>query len=117
MLLALSAAAIFGAGMSLGGQTGGRDADERAALEAFRETYRRITTDFVGETNPEALVEAAIRGMFGVLDDPYSAYMGPDEYEATFAGISGEFEGMRRTHGHRGRERSQLANPSVAGVA
>ncbi|MFV2063461.1 MAG: S41 family peptidase [Chloroflexota bacterium] len=94
LLLTLSAAVIFAAGLSLGGQTGGRDAGERAALEAFVETYRRISDDFVGEADPEALLEGAIRGMFDTLDDPYSAYMDAEEYEATFAGISGEFEGI-----------------------
>lgn len=94
LLVAVSAAAIFFAGLVLGGQSGGRDAAERAALGAFLETYRRISTDFVGEAEPSELVEGAIRGMFETLDDPYSAYMDPDEYEATFAGISGEFEGV-----------------------
>jgi len=94
LLLALSAAAIFAAGLSLGGQTGGRDASERAALEAFVETYQRISDDFVGQVEPGNLLEGAIRGMFDTLDDPYSAYMDRDEYAATFAGISGEFEGI-----------------------
>ena len=92
--MVLSVAAIFAAGLSLGNRTDGRDADERAALEAFVEAYRIITGDFVGGSEPEVLVEAAIRGMFETLDDPYSAFMGNDEFDATLSGISGEFEGI-----------------------
>lgn len=94
VIVLLSAAAIFAAGLSLGGRTDGRDADERAALEAFLEAYRVISGDFVGESEPRELVEGAIRGMFDTLDDPYSAYMSPDEYDSTLSGISGEFEGI-----------------------
>ena len=35
-----------------------------------------------------------MRGMFETLDDPYSAYLGPDEFATTLADISGEFEGI-----------------------
>lgn len=94
ILLALSAAALFAAGLSLGGQTGGRGAEERAAIESFVETYRRISDQYVGEASPEALIEGAIRGMFETLDDPYSSYLGPDEFDATLSGISGQFEGI-----------------------
>ena len=58
------------------------------------ETYRRINDEYVGESEPEELLEGAIEGMFETLDDPYSAYLGPDEFDATFADISGEFEGI-----------------------
>jgi carboxyl-terminal processing protease len=94
LVLALAAAAVFAAGLSLGGQGLGRDADEQAAIEAFIETYRRINDEYVGESEPGALLEGAIEGMFETLDDPYSGYLGPDEFEATFAEISGEFEGV-----------------------
>jgi carboxyl-terminal processing protease len=94
LLLAVSAAALFAAGLSLGGGRLGGDADERAAIEAFVETYRRINAEFVGESQPGELLEGAIRGMFETLDDPYSAYLGPDEFDSTFAEIRGEFEGV-----------------------
>lgn len=94
LLVAVSVVAIFVAGLTLGGMTIGRDAQEQSAFEAFLEAYRRINDDFVGEAEPEALVEGAIRGMFETLDDPYSAYMGPEEYSTTLGDISGEFEGI-----------------------
>ena len=42
VLLALGAAAIFWAGLSIGAGSAGRNAEERAAIEAFTETYQRI---------------------------------------------------------------------------
>ncbi|HKZ91857.1 MAG TPA: S41 family peptidase [Candidatus Limnocylindrales bacterium] len=94
LVLTLAGVALFAAGLSLGGQGVGRDADEQAAIEAFVETYRRITDEYVGESDPGELIEGAIEGMFGTLDDPYSAYLGPDEFESTFNDISGQFEGV-----------------------
>jgi carboxyl-terminal processing protease len=94
LLLALSAAVIFIAGLSLGSTGAGRDADERAAIEAFVEAYRSINDEYIGESEPGELLDGAIRGMFETLDDPYSAYLGPDEFDATFADIRGEFEGI-----------------------
>jgi len=52
VMLAISAAVIFWAGLSLGGGTTGRDADEQAAIEDFAATYRRINDKFVGESEP-----------------------------------------------------------------
>lgn len=94
ILLAISAAAVFWAGLSLGGQTSGRNDSERVAIEAFTETYQRISDEFVGETEPEVLLEGAICGMFETLGDPYSVCMGPGEYESRFEDITGEFGGI-----------------------
>jgi carboxyl-terminal processing protease len=94
ILLAVSGIALFAAGLSLGSQGAGRDPGERAAVEAFRETYREITADYVGEWDADALLQGAIEGMLGTLDDPYTDYLGPDEFEPTLADISGEFEGI-----------------------
>lgn len=94
LLLAISGAAIFAAGLSLGSAGVGRNAQEQAAIAAFAETYRDITEDYVGEAEPDELLQAAIRGMFETLDDPYSAYLGPEEFDSTFSDIRGRFEGI-----------------------
>jgi carboxyl-terminal processing protease len=94
LLLVVSGVAIFAAGLSLGSQGAGRDATERAAVEAFTETYRGITRDYVGEWDPDDLLRGAIEGMIETLGDPYTGYLGPDEFAPTLAGISGEFEGI-----------------------
>jgi carboxyl-terminal processing protease len=94
LLLLLSGALIFAAGLTLGNAGAGRDADEQLAIEAFVEAYRDINEEYVGTSEPSELLEGAIRGMFETLDDPYSGYLGPDEFESTLADISGEFEGI-----------------------
>ncbi len=40
------------------------------------------------------MIQGAIRGMIGSLDDPFSAYMTSDEYRASLQTISGQFEGI-----------------------
>lgn len=94
LLLALGAAAIFWAGLSLGSGPAGRNDQERAAIAAFSQTYQRIADDFIGTPLPDAVLEGAIDGMFEVLDDPYSGYMRPDEYAAALDDAMGEFEGI-----------------------
>jgi len=94
VLVALSAAAIFWAGLSLGSGPGGRNAEERAAIEAFTQTYRRIADDYIGTPLPAEVLEGAIEGMFEVLEDPYSRYMSPEEFESALGDARGEFEGI-----------------------
>jgi carboxyl-terminal processing protease len=94
VLLALSAAVVFWAGLSLGGQTVGRDDRERTAIEAFTQTYQRINDQYIGVADPGELLDAAICGMFETLDDPYSVCMPPGEYESRFEDVTGEFGGI-----------------------
>ncbi len=94
VLLTVSAAVIFWAGLSLGSQTSGRTADERAAFEAFSQTYRSITERYIGTPAPKELVEGAIAGMFDVLGDPHSGYLPPGQFGAALDDARGEFEGI-----------------------
>ncbi len=93
----VSGAAMFASGFTLGLQQAlgpGTPANERELFDPFWEAYRKITTEYVGEVEPKALVEGAIKGMFGAVDDPYSSYMTDREYQDSLGGISGEFEGI-----------------------
>jgi carboxyl-terminal processing protease len=94
VLMGLGAAVIFWAGLTLGSGSVGRNDQERAAIEAFTETYQRIADDFIGTPLPETVLEGAIDGMFEVLDDPNSRYMPADEYESALDNAMGEFEGI-----------------------
>jgi carboxyl-terminal processing protease len=94
VLVALGAGAIFWAGLTLGGATTGRNADERAAIEAFTRTYQDIADRFIGTPVPEEVLGGALEGMFDVLEDPYSGYMSPAEYDAALGAAIGEFEGI-----------------------
>lgn len=94
LLVALGAGAIFWSGMTLGGSANGRNAEERAAIEAFTRSYQDIADRFIGTPVPEEVLGGALEGMFLVLDDPYSGYMSPDEYGAALDDAMGEFEGI-----------------------
>jgi carboxyl-terminal processing protease len=94
VLLALGAAAVFWAGMTLGGASTGRDAQEQEAIEAFTQAYRSIADDYIGSPVPEQVLEGALDGMVGALDDPYSDYMSADEFDAALDDAYGEFEGV-----------------------
>ena len=96
----LAGSALFAAGFTLGLQqslTPGTGAAEQDLFDPFWEAYRKINADYVGSYDPKLLVEGAIKGMFGALDDPYSSYMTQQEYEASLSGITGEFEGIGAT--------------------
>ena len=93
----LAGSALFASGFTLGLQQSlapGTSADEQQLFDPFWEAYRKIRAEYVGRYDPKTIVEGAIKGMFGALDDPYSSYMTPKEYSDSLAGISGEFEGI-----------------------
>ena len=44
--------------------------------------------------DPEILAEGAIRGLLGELDDPYAAYLSPQQYSLETQDFKGSFEGI-----------------------
>jgi carboxyl-terminal processing protease len=94
LLVAIGAAAIFWAGLSLGGGMLGRNDEERRAIEAFAQTYRAIADDYIGTPVPKEVLEGALDGMVEVLGDPYSRYMPPEAFDAALDDARGEFEGI-----------------------
>lgn len=96
----LAGSALFTAGFTLGLQqslTPGAGESEQELFAPFWEAYRTVTSQYVGSYDPKDLVEGAIQGMFGALDDPYSSYMTSDEYRRSLEGIEGSFEGIGAT--------------------
>src|SRR5450631_639043 len=78
----------LGMGLSLG-LASGVLADKSAALGAdlpwqdarmLAEVLERVKHEYVNPVGDHQLLQAAIRGMVSSLD-PYSAYLGGDEYE------------------------------------
>jgi len=97
LVAALSGAALFVSGYTLGVQqsfTPGTSAQNQELFEPYWEAWNKVTTQYVGEFDRQALVEGSIKGMFEALGDPYSAYMTSEEYNASLSNISGEFEGI-----------------------
>jgi carboxyl-terminal processing protease len=93
----LSGAALFLSGFSLGARTAttpGTPADEAALFAPFWDAWDSITRSYVGEVDRQELVQGAIDGMIGALDDPFSSYMSPEELQQQREMIGGEFSGV-----------------------
>ena len=103
MVAVLAGSALFVSGWSLGRQaalTPGTPADAVDAFQPFWDTYRAVTDRYAGgDVDRKALVEGAIKGMIGALDDPYSLYLTSEEFKDSLRSISGEFEGIGATIG------------------
>ena len=100
-VIALALAAVVGAGLFVGGYlaAGGSSSSGCAAPDpafaAFCEAYNRIQSDYVDDIDPEKLSEGAIRGMFQYgVEDPYSGYMPPQQYQQALGDLSGSFGGI-----------------------
>ena len=103
MLVALLVAAIIGGGAlfvsgftlgRLAGATPGTTDANQDLFRPFWDAYSDVSSNYVGQVNPHLLVEGAIKGMFGALNDPFSSYLTEEEYRASLGGLSGEFEGV-----------------------
>ena len=94
----LAGGALFLSGFALGSlkaTTPGTPVDEQAAFQPFWDAYRSVTEDYAGPpVERKKLIDGAIRGMIAALDDPFSAYLSPDEYRQSLQGLSGRFEGI-----------------------
>ncbi len=102
-LLAIVLAAVLGALLFTGGYLaaggagagGGSCSAPTAAFAAFCEAYGRLKQQYVDRLDDQKLSEGAIRGMFQYgVQDPYSAYMPPDEYQRALGDLSGKFSGI-----------------------
>ncbi len=94
----LSGSALFLSGYSMGRQSAvepGTPGGDSAAFRPFWDTYHTINERYAGgDIDSETIVQGAIRGMIGSLEDPYSAYLTSEEYRSSLQGISGQFEGI-----------------------
>ena len=94
----LAGSALFISGYTLGREAllqPGTPAGVEAEFQGFWDTYHTITDRYAGGTvTQDTLVEGAIKGMIGSLEDPYSEYLTADQYRQNLQGISGQFEGI-----------------------
>ncbi len=64
-------------------------------LATFWQVREKILNDFVHPVDdPAELTYGAIRGMVAALEDPYSRFMTPEQYEEFKTEASGQFEGI-----------------------
>jgi carboxyl-terminal processing protease len=100
-VISLALAAVVGAILFVGGYLAAGGASSSgcaapdAAFAAFCEAYERIQDDYVDDLDPDKLAEGAIRGMFQYgVEDPYSGYMPPEQYQQALGDLSGSFGGI-----------------------
>jgi carboxyl-terminal processing protease len=70
-------------------------AEPTEAFAVLCETYAEIKDEYVDRISDEQLVNGAVRGMIEYgLQDPYSGYLTPEQYESAQDDLSGEFSGI-----------------------
>ena len=57
-------------------------------------TYNAILENYYDEVDPSELADAAVSGMIGVLDDPYSVYMNSNDTDSFLESVNGSFVGV-----------------------
>lgn len=93
MLLVVVIALAFGGGFTFGKTRGSRGAE---GLDVVGQAWNFILTDYVDRTklNSENMSRAAIEGIIGTLNDPYTSYLNTSEYESFGSSLSGGFVGI-----------------------
>jgi len=69
----------------------------QADLQPIYEVYAAIQTDYVEEVEVDTLINGAIDGMIGSLEDPYSSYLTPQAFQNFDVSLSGDMEGIGAT--------------------
>lgn len=96
ILAAVVGALLFAGGyLAGGGGSGTGCAAPDPAFEPLCEAYGRLQNEYVDDLDPEKLAEGALRGMFQYgVEDPYSGYMPPEQYQQALGSLSGTFSGI-----------------------
>jgi carboxyl-terminal processing protease len=69
---------------------------EEEAFASIEQAWNIIIDNYVESDSIDLnrLKDAAIEGMLEALDDPHSAYLNPQQYQATFEEMEGKYEGI-----------------------
>jgi carboxyl-terminal processing protease len=99
LVAVLAGSALFVGGYSLGAHVAtspGTPADEETRFGPFWDVYSLIQNDFAGATKPtqDQLVQAAIKGMMESLNDQWSYYQGPADFQNSLLSVGGQGEGI-----------------------
>lgn len=95
----LAGSALFVGGFSLGSHvatTPGTPADEETRFGPFWDVYSLVTSKYAGSPAPDRdkLAQAAINGMMQSLNDPYSYYQSPADFQDSLLNVGGQAEGI-----------------------
>jgi carboxyl-terminal processing protease len=101
----LAGGALFMSGVLVGERLDtqpGTPTSRADEFQPFWDTYQAITDRYAGgEVDQQGLIRGAIKGMVDSLNDPFSAYLTPDEYQSGLQDLSGQFEGIGAEIGTR----------------
>ena len=95
----LVGSALFIGGYTLGARvatTPGTPASQEAQFDPFWDVYSLIQKDYAGSPRPsgDQLVQAAIKGMMESLNDPWSYYQAPSDFENSLLSVGGQAQGI-----------------------
>jgi carboxyl-terminal processing protease len=95
----VAGSALFVGGYTLGAHvatTPGTPANEESRFSAFWDVYSLIQSDFAGSPKPtqDQLVEGAIQGMIASLNDPWSTYQSPTDFQNSLLSVGGQALGI-----------------------
>lgn len=79
------------------------DPESDVYLNRVNEAWSVITEHYVGrdDIDPDALSQAVIRAMIEQIDDPYGAFLDPDEREISLGSSAGRISGIGATVSNR----------------
>ncbi len=63
-------------------------------LDLIVDAYHEVVSQYVEEQDPNAVAEAAVRGMLKSLNDPYTTYYSKEEMEGFNKNVRGTFSGI-----------------------
>lgn len=63
-------------------------------LEKIKKSYEYIRENYVEDVNDRDVIEGAIKGMIGTLEDPYSVYMDQETVKEFTESLDSSFEGI-----------------------
>ncbi len=100
-IVALALASVVGALLFVGGYLaagGNRTAGCSApgpAFAPFCDAYNKLKSEYVDPLDDSKLAAGAIQGMFQFgVQDPFSGYMAPTQYQQALGDLSGKFSGI-----------------------
>ena len=87
------------------------------ALFQIVRTMHLIQRHYVGETDRKKIYDGALKGMVGVLNDPYSSYLDNQDFEALSTMTEGHFGGVGMVMGLRKDNQFVVVSPAYkAGI-
>jgi len=95
VLVAGVGVASFEAGArSAGGATPAASTSSGSSLQFLEEILHTLDRDAVRAPDDQALIDAAVEGLLGALDDPYARYYDEDAFDDLNAMLDGGFSGI-----------------------